>query len=374
MTQRLPSLTSLRWFAALIVFGTHIFPLIEGSSLERGFHRIGEHGAVGVSFFFVLSGFVLAWTYRDGDSARAFYLRRFARIAPAYWAASILAFVVIAGVESDLTPSRVARAMFSFVALQSWIPDSRAYLGGNPVGWSLSDEMFFYALFPLIIVPAFRASRRSLLVAAAGCVLFTAVVAPLALAPGNASDGFRLWALKISPVVRISEFILGIALALLLRSGARLPRRRALTWCAVASSIAAYAAAGWAPTYLALGSLTLVPFSLLIVCFAQRDMDGETGWLHSPVLITLGLWSFCFYLVHQLVIRVIADVVTITGGPAVRLGYVALSLLFAIGISAAMYRVIEHPLERRLRGRSRRGGATQPAQPPVSAEVATSPG
>lgn len=363
---RLPSLTSLRWFAAFIVFGTHVFPLIQGSSLEAAYARVGQHGAVGVSFFFVLSGFVLAWTYRSGDSARAFYQRRFARIAPAYWVTSVLAFVVIAGVESDLTVSRVSRAAFSFVALQSWVPDARVYLGGNPVGWSLSDEVFFYALFPLVILAAVRMSPRGLLLCAGSLVFFTAVVAPLVLAPETASSGFRIWALKISPIVRISEFVIGMALALLLRSGVRVPQLRVLTSAAVVLSVLAYVAAGWVPTYLAIGSLTLVPFSLLIVCFAQRDLLGETGWLHSRWLVVLGQWSFCFYLVHQLVIRVIADEVTISGGAAARLVYVAAALILGIGLSAALYRFVEHPFERRLRGTHRTAA-------PVPAEVAVAP-
>lgn len=358
---RLQSLTSLRWFAALVVFVTHSFPLIEGSSLEAGFKRVGQHGAVGVSFFFILSGFVLAWTYRSGDTALAFYRRRFARIAPVYWVSSLLAFAVIAGVESDLTPSRVTRAVFSLAALQAWIPDARVYLGGNPVGWSLSVEMFFYAMFPLVILLAVRMSPRTLLISAGCLALFTSVVAPLVLAPDDPAVGFRIWALKISPIVRMSEFMIGMIMALLLRSGARIPHLRAMAWCAVTLTVGTYSAGGWVPLYLGLGALTLVPFCLLIMCFAQSDVNGEAGPLRAPWLVALGRWSFCFYLVHQLVIRVIVDELPVSGGIGVRLGYVVGALLLSVGVSAALYRLVEQPLERKLRGGARgRGGAVHP--------------
>ena len=76
---RLPSLTGLRFWAALLVVSYHLH------------HRIGavpgswlvEYGRTGVTFFFVLSGFVLAWNYLDERTPVAvFAWRRFARIWP----------------------------------------------------------------------------------------------------------------------------------------------------------------------------------------------------------------------------------------------------------------------------------------------------
>lgn len=103
--RRLDSLTALRWFAALAVFGRH-------SVRPVGFlqHLIPQ-GATAVSFFFVLSGFVLAWSWRDGDTARGFYRRRAARVYPAYVVAVVLGLVVAAVVRpwpTDAWPAVLA--------------------------------------------------------------------------------------------------------------------------------------------------------------------------------------------------------------------------------------------------------------------------
>lgn len=75
---QLRRLTSLRWFAALAVFVNHF-----GNRLGWRDPIFPTLGYAGVGLFFVLSGVVLTWSSPDGDTARAFYRRRFARIYPA---------------------------------------------------------------------------------------------------------------------------------------------------------------------------------------------------------------------------------------------------------------------------------------------------
>ena len=78
----LPRLTSLRWFAALAVFLVHADSLFQWAPL-----RLFRFGASGVTFFFILSGFVLTWSMVPNLSARTFWWRRFARIYPACFVA-----------------------------------------------------------------------------------------------------------------------------------------------------------------------------------------------------------------------------------------------------------------------------------------------
>src|SRR5215469_3838567 len=81
---RLPALTSLRFFAALHVFCFHLaaFRIVRGKSL---FYDVAAIGYVGVGLFFVLSGFILVYTYAGRDTKPfAFWRARFARIYPAY--------------------------------------------------------------------------------------------------------------------------------------------------------------------------------------------------------------------------------------------------------------------------------------------------
>lgn len=70
----LPSLTGMRWAAALLVFGTHvrIFGYFGGDAAHSVQTLLGP-GSAGVSFFFILSGFVLTWTARPHDKATSFW-------------------------------------------------------------------------------------------------------------------------------------------------------------------------------------------------------------------------------------------------------------------------------------------------------------
>ena len=80
---RVPALTSLRFFAALHVFVFHMYAM-QIANTSGWARQISSIGYVGVSFFFVLSGFILVYTYADRPiSAREFWRARFARIYPA---------------------------------------------------------------------------------------------------------------------------------------------------------------------------------------------------------------------------------------------------------------------------------------------------
>jgi len=95
-----PALTSLRFFAAALVVFFHYLP--RGEADNAWWIRIINHGYVGVSFFFVLSGFILAYTGVNTDfhcryERRAFYARRLARIYPAFLLATLLDWPLFAG-------------------------------------------------------------------------------------------------------------------------------------------------------------------------------------------------------------------------------------------------------------------------------------
>ena len=122
--RRLDSLTGLRFVAAFAVFCGHAMELGENQwpiSLDR---LVGQAGTA-VSFFFVLSGFVLAWSARDGDRPSTFYRRRVARIYPAYLLAVLLAAVTMVAVLHEKLP--VAHLVPVVLLVQSWVPHARVY-------------------------------------------------------------------------------------------------------------------------------------------------------------------------------------------------------------------------------------------------------
>src|SRR5260370_3381114 len=123
------------------------------------FQKLSSIGYVGVSFFFVLSGFILVYTYAGRPMIlKDFWRARFARIYPAY-AFSLLVtapFFFFAVLTMNIPFFAWAKAHLKFVSvlvvslLQAWVPP--AALSWNAVAWSLSVEAFFYLLFPFLLL------------------------------------------------------------------------------------------------------------------------------------------------------------------------------------------------------------------------------
>ena len=165
----MPSLTSLRWYAALLVFFVHVdFVPFQWTPLNPF-----EIGYVGVAFFFVLSGFVLTWSSAVVVRSGRFYWRRFARIYPAHIAT--FAIVGLAAVAWHLPKVGYLSALMNITLTQAWWPGYRMVETWNGVSWSLSAEAFFYLCFPAILIWVRRATPR-----AAACVVFGALIAGLA--------------------------------------------------------------------------------------------------------------------------------------------------------------------------------------------------
>jgi peptidoglycan/LPS O-acetylase OafA/YrhL len=348
---RLPSLTSLRWFAASMVFLIHAAPLMAPTAFGTEFSKLAYAGASGVCFFFILSGFVLTWTHRAEDRLTAFYRRRVARIAPAYWAACVVGLTVAMAVDGMTSPAQVAEGILPATFLQSWVPDSHVYFGGIWIGWSLSTEVFFYACFPLLIGPILGLASRHR-AALLGAALAAAILVPVVLAPAH--DDIAYWLTYICPVTRLLEFVVGICLCAYVREGlpVRIP-----TLPAAALVLACFLLAYRIPVYLTWVALMVIPFSLVIVACAQSDLAGRTTWWQKPTLIRLGQWSYCFYLLHYSVLRIALGSVGDDGSVAGRGALVLACYLTAIAAAFLLFRLVELPLERRIR----HGGSATPA-------------
>jgi peptidoglycan/LPS O-acetylase OafA/YrhL len=330
------------------VFLSHVGGFFIGTPLEGTVGALGRPGATGVTFFFILSGFVLAWSHDPERRFADFYRRRLARVGPAYWTAFLLVLPVFLILDLGLTWAD----LFSATLLQSWVPDPDVYYGGVSVAWSLSNEAFFYLLFPFLIGPLVAMRDRSLLVLLAGLVA-AAIVIPIALHPAEANQGTSFWAAYIFPPTRLVEFALGMGMAAFLRRGVRL---RIPPAAAYAAALVAYLAAGQGPLHLMWVAVPIIPFAILIYSVAEADLADRTTGLRHPALIRLGHWSYAFYLLHTLVILVAVELGLAPAEPALGPSLVLVGgcYLLAAGLSALMYTRVEQPLEARIRrGRSR---------------------
>ncbi len=161
-TDTLGALTSLRFVAALLVFTWHCVP-------THAFSATFSLGYIGVGFFFLLSGFILTYSYRAAfanglraEAVRAFYVARVARIVPLHLVTMppmILTMVFFGNpLWTDVgTHTRITQVAAQAVLVQSWFAQDAVHFGGNGPSWSISVEAFFYALFPVLAFLMMRA-------------------------------------------------------------------------------------------------------------------------------------------------------------------------------------------------------------------------
>ena len=346
---RLDALTGLRfWFAFLVVvhhslqhwFGNRVYP-------------VADFGYIGVDFFFVLSGFVLTWSWRPEVSAGRFWWNRVARIWPLHLTTLVLAVVFVA---DQINHPGVLGTVANLLLLQAWVPSDKVYFGYNAVAWSLSCEVFFYLAFPWLVKAIAVMStqrRRALIGAVIGLLLLYPGVFSLTIAPHDFS-GWE-WTTYVAPLWRLGEFVIGIVAALAVRDGWR-PRMRGWQALVVACTLAG----GLLADGMMRGSLRNRPLvevagmlvvALVIVCIAADELDGRRRLLASRPMVALGAASYALYLCHALLYGWLVARWSSTGDGMMRVvgwsAYVAL----AVGLAFALHHLVEVPCERWLRHR-----------------------
>ncbi|WP_369393229.1 acyltransferase family protein [Streptomyces sp. CG1] len=300
---RLTSLTGVRFFAAFAVFLFHIAigrPFADQPVSDGVFTVFSKAGWIGVSFFFVLSGFILTWSARPQDSTTAFWRRRLVKVFPNHLVTYTATMALYAGAAVA-----GATAVLNLLLLQPWMPVVDVYFSVDNPSWSLGCELFFYLLFPLLHRGIVRIRAHRLwwwAVSLMGAVIvLPAVVSavvpaePSMLAPDKPVPALAFWLVYIFPVSRVLDFVLGIVMARIVLEG-RWTGVRPLP-SAVLFAVC-YAGSLYLPAVYALNAATIVPVALLIPAVAHLDIAGRRTWLRGRSLQWLGEVSFAFYLVH----------------------------------------------------------------------------
>jgi peptidoglycan/LPS O-acetylase OafA/YrhL len=304
----LDQLTSLRFFAALAIVFHHFGSLaFTNPKVLAVFSFLSS----GVSFFFVLSGFVLVYAYASDSgvrSLRLFYQARLARLYPVYFLGLALMLIVTLHQygygDRRLGEDIIAPALLSMFLFQAWIPRMANLLNGP--GWSLSSEAFFYLVFPMLMS---RGARRFLEshkvpIAIVSCVLGTVPLLVLTLAFPNASKAtmdspayaYANWA-AFWPPVRLPEFVIGILIGLEFLK----PNRTEFPLRIVGGAVATIALLligvplEWRPLF---HNSLLAPLFATIIYGLAISKGRIARLLSSRGLVLLGESSFALYILH----------------------------------------------------------------------------
>ena len=344
-------LTSLRFVAALLVFSWHCVP-------TRRVSAMFSFGYIGVAFFFLLSGFILTYTYHEAfrerlrlDAIRAFYAARFARVYPLHLATMPLVIAVLLYLGTDALWSgvdpqtRLSAVAAQALLVQSWIASVPIYFGVNGPAWSISVEAFFYLLFPFVafgLLRAFRASPPHIVLLGAGALW---LVQALLLWPVHAAvDDWRWY---VFPPSRLVDFVVGMLVGIaFLRSDQRKRwplHATGIEMLAIAGVCLAVYVSPFVPLSMRFSAWVMPAWCAVIFVFAGRR-GAISRILSQPALVRLGEISFAFYLCHLMIVKLVDQ----------RIGWQhPLSMTMALGGTLALSFVLYHGVEQPLRTRVR---------------------
>lgn len=341
------TLQSLRFIFFVMIFMSH-FGYDGRPTFDAG-------GDCGVSFFFILSGFVMTLAYGEKAASerfsyRRFMVRRMAKLYPLHLLC-LLAFVVI-NIKS-MDAEALVRLLPNLLLIQSWLPSADYYFSGNAVSWFLSDILLCYAVFPFVC----RAIRR--MTPAALTFTWAAVLMAYSLLLCNVTDAMTNTFIYVFPPVRTVDFALGITIWRVAEWTKRhrpdVAENRLAINAAEQAVFAALAATLAAHPYVNLQIRTACLFwpvcAAVILLFAGERQGGGVAWLlrHKP-LIWLGNITFPMFMVHQMAISItLIAFLHLSGFIGEPPYWLALTLCAATTLAGtAIYRMIEVRMKRRI--------------------------
>lgn len=323
----------LRGIAAMMVVTAHLS--------EQIARRVGGEFNLaaltsGVDIFFVISGFVMAYSTDEGNklSAETFLARRLLRIAPLYWICTGFMLLVMLTVpqftqNAQLDWPHVIKS-FAFVASPHPVFPDRYFPLLIP-GWTINYEMFFYALFALSI---WAGSRKLMPPMLAVTLILVALVTLGAILRPAGVLGFYT-----DPVML--EFLLGIFIAIATNRGAKLP-----AVVIVPLAIAAFALLAFPPK--AGARLLIIGLPAAVIVFALATV--EVPKLKS--LLTIGDASYSLYLSHVFTASAYSQVMSrtpILSSFAGQVAFIVLGVTVCTIGGVLCWYIVERPVTERLR-------------------------
>ena len=372
-SEYLSSLTALRGIAALLVVVYHfskivlddeLLPLSQSSFVQKSYLM--------VDFFFILSGFIMAYVYGDwfekkfsGKDFKKFFVARFARLYPLHlftlgWCIMLKAMLHFSGVMPALSPK--IQGMFLVEAipvhlllLNSFVPD--AFLTFNIPSWSVSAEWYTYLVFPVLAwIAARQAWGRKLLFVA---LLYVAYWGIIQFAGHN-------YDLNVTNYGGVSRCIVGFCMGMITFSAfARLRQWPGMQHGGWLAGTGIFILAG---LHLGLNDIWMVAAFPLLIFLAARDKGKVAQLFNRPFFQTIGERSYSIYMIHVplmstflvgwLVFRAeksvgVGDASALALSPAMAWGGCLVYALLVLGLSALTFRYVEDPMRRWVNGRYR---------------------
>ncbi|MGG0454268.1 acyltransferase [Priestia megaterium] len=342
----LNSLTSFRFIAALMVFIFH-----------AGLLSQYQLGAAGVSFFFILSGFILTYSYQEKMNylnkvkIKNFYIARFAKIYPVHLLTFIIALPITLIYFHPNGLYLVKLALMSAINLsliQSFVPSQSTYFNFNGVSWTLSVEAFFYLTFPFLLWYFSRIKVSKHIGKSLGTLILIWVALFILNMNLDENKHVFVWLLHIIPVARLFEFTTGIILGLIFLS--KIQKKSGLNKKLFSGletfSLILFLGSMALSTQFDIGAVRggfFIPIWCILIYIFAHQAGIFSRILSNKFLVYFGEISFSFYMIHQLVIRYYEYF-------KFEQSYMpVVSFVITMILSAIAYRYYEEPVRKRIR-------------------------
>jgi peptidoglycan/LPS O-acetylase OafA/YrhL len=302
---QLPALTGIRCFAALNLVFFHFADPHSFGPLSP----VVNGGYISVSFFLLLSGFILTYNYADRAeqgklTARSFWTARFSRLYPVYAFSLLLSIgMLIQEVQAHTKADFTLGVILTPLLLQGWHPALSTFW--NTPAWTMSTEAFFYLLFPWLITRR-RPRQTQTMLMILGAAWLAGLVFPALymhfhpdgdLHPDRYSAGTWIRALKFMPLQHLPAFVFGMALGFLnekIRPESR--KRIAVGIFAFVALYLLLCVESRLPYVMLHDGLLMPLFAGVILCLAGRNLIARFFGLLP--FIAIGEASYCLYLLH----------------------------------------------------------------------------
>lgn len=310
MKKRMDSIQALRFLACLCIFSHHCY--------------IYDNVFWGVEIFFVLSGFLMAYSYyprpaldRRPIASLRFAAKKVKKLYPLH-ILTMLPILALAIYAREDMKYVVTGLIENVLLIQAWSPEYAISLNG--VAWYLSVCAFLYFMFPCIL--ACLRSYRSRKTAFIACgVLFIAEFAAASSATplgkliyGADADltKYTEWFGYISPLFRLLDFAVGcnVGYIFLTRSENEFGGKKALGTAEIicAALFVAAVLISKSESFLSADEYSrgflYLPFACAVVYLFADGKGAIPRLLTNRVTVYLGNISACFFLIHQDVIRI----------------------------------------------------------------------
>lgn len=305
----------VRGYAVLLVILSHLayrFP-----QLPYPVHRVAVMGWFGVQLFFLASCVTLLMSWhsevekRGAADTGAFFIRRFFRIAPAYYLAAVFYFFLM----PPASGFDFWQAFASFAFINTWRPEWTPVVHGLwtvvPGGWSIGVEFSFYFLFPFFA--AWTINLRRAIILFAACLIFGVLANKVALtvlaghiSPVEIGNFLFFWFPNEASVFAFGGMLYFVLRRLLRAEGpaAAILRSNANIFALIAA--VAFAALAYAPLGHYLGDRPYIP-AFLAVCLPLAvfilALSTNNTFLVNRTIGEMGKVSFSAYLLHFAVLH-----------------------------------------------------------------------